>query len=47
MNYGLDIVSVLTGVVSAGTAVLGVWLKLKYDDKEKKNLITTQMYMEI
>lgn len=36
MNYGLDIVSVLTGVVSAGTAVLGVWLKLKYDDKKKK-----------
>lgn len=38
MNNGLDIISVLTGVVSAATAVLGVWLKFKYDEKKSKQL---------
>ena len=36
MNIGLDIISVLTGVVSAATAVLGMWLKVKYDEKKSK-----------
>ena len=38
MNLGLDIITVLTGVVSAATAVLGVWLKVKYDEKKHKQL---------
>lgn len=38
MNSGLDIISVLTGVVSAATAVIGMWLKLKYDEKKSKQL---------
>jgi hypothetical protein len=38
MNSGLDIISVLTGVVSAATAVLGVWLKLRYDERKHKQL---------
>lgn len=36
MNTGLDIISVLTGVVSAATAVLGMWLKIKLDEKKSK-----------
>lgn len=36
MNSGLDIISVLTGVVSAATAVLGMWLKVRYDEKKSK-----------
>ena len=38
MNSGLDIISVLTGLVSAATAVLGVWLKIKYDENKNKQL---------
>lgn len=38
MTSGLDIISVLTGVVSAATAVLGVWLKIKYDENKNKQL---------
>ena len=38
MTPGLDIISVLTGVVSAATAVLGIWLKIKYDEKRDKQL---------
>lgn len=38
MNIGLDVISVLTGVVSAATAVLGVWLKLRYDERKNKQL---------
>ena len=38
MTPGLDIISVLTGVVSAATAVLGIWLKIKYDEKKDKQL---------
>lgn len=38
MNSGLDIISVLTGVVSAATAVIGMWLKIKYDEKKSKEL---------
>ena len=38
MTSGLDIISVLTGVVSAATAVLGVWLKIKFDEKRDKQL---------
>lgn len=38
MSSGLDIISVLTGVVSAATAVLGVWLKIKYDENKNKQL---------
>lgn len=36
MNNELDIISVLTGVVSAATAVVGMWIKLKYDEKKSK-----------
>jgi hypothetical protein len=36
MNSGLDIISVLTGVVSAITAVVGMWVKIKYDEKKSK-----------
>jgi hypothetical protein len=36
MNSGLDIISVLTGVVSAATAVFGMYLKMKYDEKKSK-----------
>lgn len=36
MNSGLDIISVLTGVVSAATAVFGMWVKIKYDEKKSK-----------
>jgi hypothetical protein len=36
MNTGLDIISVLTGVVSAATAVLGMYVKLKLDEKKSK-----------
>lgn len=38
MNSGLDIISVLTGLVSAATAVLGIWLKIKYDENKNKQL---------
>lgn len=38
MNSGLDIISVLTGVVSAATAVIGMWLKIKYDERKSKEL---------
>lgn len=38
MSSGLDIISVLTGLVSAATAVLGVWLKIKYDENKNKQL---------
>lgn len=36
MNSGLDIISVLTGIVSAASAVLGMWLKIRYDEKKSK-----------
>ena len=36
MSSGLDIISVLTGVISAATAVLGVYIKIKYDEKKSK-----------
>lgn len=36
MNSGLDIISVLTGVVSAITAVMGMYFKMKYDEKKSK-----------
>lgn len=36
MNSGLDILSVLTGVISAGTAVFGMWLKIKFDERKSK-----------
>ena len=36
MNNELDIISVLTGVISAITAVVGMWVKLKYDEKKSK-----------
>lgn len=36
MNSGLDIISVLTGVVSAATAVFGMYLKMRYDEKKSK-----------
>jgi GAF domain-containing protein len=39
MNSGLDILSVLTGIVSAITAVVGMWLKLKYDEKKSKEFV--------
>ena len=39
MNNGLDILSVLTGVVSAATAVIGMWLKIKYDEKKSKQFV--------
>lgn len=38
MNSGLDIISVLTGVVSCATAVIGMWLKLKFDERKSKQL---------
>lgn len=38
MNTSLDIITVLTGVISAATAVLGVWIKIKYDEKKHKQL---------
>ena len=38
MSTSLDIITVLTGVVSAATAVLGVWLKIKYDERKHKQL---------
>jgi hypothetical protein len=38
MNLGLDIITVLTGAVSAATAVVGMWLKVKYDEKKHKQL---------
>ena len=38
MTSGLDIISVLAGAVSAATAVIGIWLKLRYDDKKSKQL---------
>jgi len=38
MSTSLDIITVLTGVVSAATAVLGVWLKVKYDERKHKQL---------
>jgi len=38
MNSGLDIISVLTGVVSCATAVVGMWLKLKFDERKSKQL---------
>ena len=38
MSIGLDIISVLTGLISAATAVLGVWLKIKYDERKNKQL---------
>ena len=37
MCSGLDIISVLAGAVSAATAVIGIWLKLRYDDKKANN----------
>lgn len=36
MNNELDIISVLTGVISAVTAVVGMWVKLKYDERKSK-----------
>ena len=42
MNNGLDIISVLTGLVSAATAVLGVWIKFKLDEKKHKQLKEVQ-----
>jgi GAF domain-containing protein len=36
MNSGLDIISVLTGVISAATAVFGMYLKMRYDEKKSK-----------
>lgn len=36
MNSGLDIISVLTGIVSAASAVLGMWLKIRYDERKSK-----------
>lgn len=36
MNIGLDFISVLTGVVSAATAVFGMYFKTKYDEKKSK-----------
>ena len=36
MNDGLDIISVLTGVISAATAVFGMYLKIKFDEKKSK-----------
>tara|TARA_Y100000022_G_scaffold49609_1_gene41976 strand:+ start:684 stop:1274 length:591 start_codon:yes stop_codon:yes gene_type:complete len=38
MGLGLDIISVLAGAISAATAVMGIWLKLRYDDKKSKQL---------
>ena len=38
MNTSLDIITVRTGVISAATAVLGVWIKIKYDEKKHKQL---------
>ena len=38
MSANLDIISVLTGVVSAATAVIGVWIKVKLDEKKHKQL---------
>jgi len=36
MDSGLDIISVLTGVVSAITAVAGMYFKIRYDEKKSK-----------
>lgn len=36
MNSGLDIISVLTGVVSAITAVAGMYFKIRYDERKSK-----------
>jgi hypothetical protein len=36
MGSGLDIISVLTGVVSAITAVAGMYFKIRYDEKKSK-----------
>lgn len=38
MNTGLDVITVLTGIVSAATAVFGVWAKMKYDERKHKQL---------
>ena len=36
MNSGLDIISVLTRVVSAITAVAGMYFKIRYDERKSK-----------
>jgi len=36
MDSGLDLIGVLTGVVSAITAVVGMYIKIKYDEKKSK-----------
>lgn len=56
MNNGLDIISVLTGVVSAATAVFGIYFKMRYDEKKSKqfqydpghhnNVITAIEYLQ-
>ncbi len=36
MDSGFDLIGMLTGVVSAMTAVVGMYLKIKYDEKKSK-----------
>jgi GAF domain-containing protein len=36
MSGGFDIISMLAGVISAITAVLGMYFKMKYDEKKSK-----------
>lgn len=36
MSTSFDILNLMTGVVSALTAVFGMWLKFKYDEKKSK-----------
>lgn len=36
MSGGFDIISMLAGVISAVTAVLGMYFKMKYDEKKSK-----------
>lgn len=38
MNATFDIIIVLTGFISAVTALAGVWLKVKFDQKKHKQL---------
>lgn len=38
MNTTFDIITVLTGFISAVTALAGVWLKMKFDQKKHKQL---------
>jgi hypothetical protein len=38
MDTGLDFITVITGLISAATALFGVWIKYKIDEKKHKQL---------